>query len=126
MGCGGSKLNCGPQTMQFLTMINSKPNMKKFGRDREALKNIDKAIASRTFGGSVMQAVGGQGKKGRTKANSMKENVISVNTEVMYGGGYYTMLNIRESADSQTCYDVYLLTEKVEDQEVMNKMKVID
>ena len=99
MGCGGTKLDCGPQTLQFLTMINTRPNMKKFGRDQQALKNIDQAIASKVFGGSVMQAVGAKGKK-RTKTNSMKENVMILNTETMYGGGYYTLLNVRESAYS--------------------------
>jgi len=106
-------------------MINKKPTMSKYGRDKQALKNIDQAIASRVFGGSVMQAVGSKGGK-RTKTNSMRDNVLTLNTQTMYGGGYYTMMNVRESADSQTCYDIFLLTDKVEEQEVMRQMKAID
>lgn len=97
MGCGGSKdMNCSPEVMKFMMLVNSKPSMRKFGNNKENLRKIEKLVASPVFGGSALQAVAHKGKK-RTKDNSLKQNLVAMETQTIYGGGYYQLLNIRES-----------------------------
>ena len=55
----------------------------------------------------------------------MREEIESLNLDVVYGGGYYQLINIRESEQTQTFMDIYLLTEKIEDKELVKKLRAI-
>ena len=46
-----------------------------------------------------------------------------MNVEGLYGGGFYKLLNIRESEQTQAFYDIYLLAETVKDIDLLKKVK---
>ena len=66
-------------------------------------------------------------KKGhaRTKKNPLEHEVSSMNTEVVFNGGYYVLPNIRNSKEDYKCMDIYLLTPSIRDQDLARKIKVI-
>ena len=73
-----------------MVMINTAPNLKKFGRNADNIKTLQKAITSPFFGGSALQPLGSKNTKGkRTKTNPLREEIESKNIDVVYGGGYY-------------------------------------
>lgn len=54
----------------------------------------------------------------------MKE-LVTLDPQLMNGGGYYTILNVREQ-DSQSCFDIYMLTEEIEDKDMADQMKTLN
>lgn len=112
MGCGGSKVKLSPSATQFMTMISSKPVLKKYNKNKEAIKTLDKAIASPLFGGSILLPIAAPKGK-RTKTNPMREEIERMSVEVTYGGGYYVLEDIQESRSSNVFYDIYILVQNV-------------
>ena len=53
----------------------------------------------------------------------MYDEIVAVNVEGLYGGGFYKLLNIRESEQTQAFYDIYLLAETVKDIDLLKKVK---
>ena len=126
MGCGGSKLpNMSASSRNFWLMIQSKPNLLKYAKSLENNKTLVKSISSVVFGGSVLLPVGAKGKK-RDKKNPMYDEIVSTNTDVIYGGGYYQLPNIRMSEESQNMVDVYMLVESIKDSALLHKVKLIN
>lgn len=126
MGCGGSKdQNLSLSQRTFLTMLSSKPSMTKFGRNLDSVKILTKAIASPIFGGSCLLPIGAQASKKRIRSNPLAEEIRALNPETIYGGGHYILNNIRESVQTQTCYDIQILVPVVKDKEILHKLKII-
>lgn len=86
-------------------MINSQPNITKYANNLDNIKILKKAIASPVFGGSVLIPVAKKG-YARLKKNPLESEINGMNTEVIFGGGYYQLPNIRESATSSSYYDI--------------------
>lgn len=122
MGCGGSKVKLSPSGTQFMTMISSKPSLKKYAKNKENLKTLEKAIASPLFGGSVLLPIAAPKGK-RTKSNPLREEVEKLNIEVTYGGGYYMLNHIQVT--ETVFYDIYILVQNVQDVSVQHKLKTI-
>ena len=79
MGCGGSKIpNMSASAKEFWLMIQARPSTKKFMKNFENSKTLDKAIASQVFGGSVLLPVGAKGKK-RDKKNPLYDEIVASN-----------------------------------------------
>ena len=95
-----------------MTMIMSKPNLKKYGKNKETLKTLDKAIASPLFGGSALLPIGAPKGK-RTKTNPLRDDIEKLNIEVTYGGGYYVLLNVKESRSTNVYLDIYMLVPNI-------------
>ena len=75
MGCGGSKNTLlNKPVADFLLMINTTPNFKKFLFSAENVKSLTKSSVNPVYGGSVLQKVGELGKK-REKANPLDEEI---------------------------------------------------
>ena len=110
MGCGGSKVKLSPSATQFMTMISTKPSLKKYAKSKENLKTLEKAIASPLFGGSVLLPIAAPKGK-RTKANPLREDIEKLNVEVTYGGGYYCLTHIKVS--DTVFYDIFILVQNV-------------
>lgn len=108
MGCGGSKVKLSPSATQFMAMISSKPSLKKYGKSKENLKTLEKAIANPLFGGSVLLPIAAPKGK-RTKTNPLKDEIERLNVEVTFGGGYYMLQNIQASPDSNLFMDIFML-----------------
>ena len=72
-----------------------------------------------------MMPIAGGKVKGKKRANPIKQEVGKITGDVMQGGGFYQLLNIRESKDSYVCYDIYLLAQSIENRELQAKMKTI-
>ena len=124
MGCGGSKVKLSPSATQFMTMISSKPNLKKYNKNKDSIKTLERAIASPLFGGSVLNAIGAPKGK-RTKTNPLRDDIEKLSVEVTYGGGYYMLTNIKESRSSDVYMDIYMLVQNVQDVSVQHKLKTI-
>ena len=105
-------------------MISSKTNLTKYGFDKNAIATLNKAIASPVFGGSVLLPVG-KLKGKRTKENPLRDEIANVQANSVYGGGYYILRDIQESDGSDTFFDIFLLTESIEDAELQHKLKSI-
>ncbi len=114
MGCGGSKQNMSESSRQFTTMVTAKPDFVKFMYKSDNMKNLLKGIASPVFGGSVFLPVAKKG-HARVKKNPLEQEIATLNTEVIYNGGYYYLPNIRESEASQEYLDIYLLTPSIKE-----------
>lgn len=48
-----------------------------------------------------------------------------MNVETIYGGGHYILDNIRESVQTQVCFDIQILVPVVKDKEILHKLKII-
>ena len=96
-----------------MVMLNSKPDMLKFRKNADNNATLLKASLSPVFGGNVLQSVGSLGRK-RDKANPLRNEISNFEIDGMNGGGYYVLQNIRESEQTQIQYDIYLLTDQVE------------
>lgn len=105
-----------------MTMISSKPSLKKYAKSKENLKTLEKAIASPLFGGSILLPIGAPKGK-RTKTNPLREDIEKLNVEVTYGGGYYCLQHIKVS--DNLFYDIYILVQNVQDVSVQHKLKTI-
>ena len=46
---------------------------------------------------------------GKRRANPLGKQLSMAEPDVVFGGGYYVFENIRESAQSEDCYDIYIL-----------------
>ena len=124
MGCGGSKVKLSPSATLFMAMISSKPALSKYGKSKDNVKNLEKAIASPLFGGSVLLPVAAPKGK-RTKTNPLGDEIEKLNVEVTYGGGYYVLNNIRVSRNSDLFCDIFMLVQNVQDVSVQHKLKMI-
>ena len=65
MGCGGSKKlgEIDSNIAKVLAMLKGKPNLSRFGRNNDAVSNIESCYGSKVFGGTVFEPVGsGPGK----------------------------------------------------------------
>ena len=124
MGCGGSKAKLSPSATLFMTMISSKPNLSKYAKNKENVKQLEKAIASPLFGGSVLLPIAAPKGK-RTKTNPLNDDIEKLNVEVTYGGGYYVLNNIKVSRDSLLFCDIFILVQNVQDVSVQHKLKMI-
>lgn len=111
-------------TAEFMSMINSKPDLTKYRNNLTSIKNLTKAIINPAFGGSVLQPVGKLGTK-RDKKNPLYEDILLLEPQMIYGGGYYVLSNIRESEKSQAFYDIYMLVPQIESNFMRNKVKAI-
>ena len=98
--------------------------MLKYAYKSDNMKNLGKAIASPVFGGSVLLPVAKKG-HARMKKNPLEVEISKLNTEVIYGGGYYYLPNIREDETSQEYLDVYLLTPHIKDADLARKIKLL-
>jgi len=107
-----------------MVMLNSKPDMLKFRKNTDNNATLLKASLSPVFGGNVLQPVGSLGRK-RDKANPLREEISKFEIDGMNGGGYYVLQNIRESEQTQIQYDIYLLTDQVENQSDLRILKEV-
>jgi len=105
-------------------MITAKPDFSKFQYKSENYKTLMKAIASPVFGGSVFLPVAKKG-HARLKKNPLEEQITKLNTESIYGGGYYYLPDIRENENSGEYLDIYLLTPSIKDQDMARKINLI-
>ena len=64
---------------------------------------------------------------GGFKPNSLEDSIRDEDRhiDVMQGGGYYILENIRVGSDTQTCCDIYMYTSKVHNKELLHKIKTI-
>ena len=69
--------------------------------------------------------VGAKGKK-RDKKNPLYDEIVSSNQDVMYGGGYYQLPNIRMSEESQDMVDIFMLVDSIKDPALLQKVKLIN
>jgi hypothetical protein len=111
-------------------MLKNKANMKKYQQNKENVKSLEKTMANEVYGGSVLLPVGMKGKK-RTKANPIYDEVITMETkegtkpiplDILKGGGYYILPNVRMSMTSNEFVDVWVLVESIKDQQVASRM----
>jgi hypothetical protein len=105
--------------MYFLLMLKNKTGIKKYQFNKESIKMLDKAMANDIYGGSVMLPVGQKGKK-RTKANPIYDEVVAMETkegnkpiplDILKGGGYYILQNVRMSYTSNDFVDIWLFVD---------------
>lgn len=129
MGCCGSKIQ-SQCVLNFLLMLKNKTNLNKYQHNKESVKALDKAMASDVFGGSVLLPIGQKGKK-RTKSNPIYDEVIAMETkegnnpiplDILQGGGYYILQNVRKSFTTNEFVDIWVLVESVSDKKVAEKM----
>jgi len=109
MGCSGSKDgNITVSTRDFLAMIRTYPSFTKFCFAGDNLKVLTALTKHPVYGGSSLNGIGLK----RDKLNSLEEGIkaLDKNLDVMQGGGYYILQNIRAKPDTQECMDIYLLT----------------
>lgn len=104
--------------------MTGKPNYAKYGyKDSGNLFTLQKAIDSIHFGGSVFLPVAKKGSV-RNKINPLQRMVDAAVIDEVYGGGYYHLQDIRESKKSDVFLNVHLLTQKIDNQEVAQKIKL--
>ena len=121
--CAPADAGLSAPTKEFLTMMRSNPNLSKFGQTSETVTRLRSAATSSVFGGSVFRGVGASTRK----PNSLEDDVREFDRgmDVMQGGGYYVLHNIRAATDTQECLDIYLLIDRIQDRELLQKIKTI-
>ena len=134
MGCGGSKAYSAP-TMAFLLELKGKISLKKYQHNKENNKTMEKAMASDIYGGSVLLPVGEKGKK-RTKSNPLYDEICSMDKkaegqdhivmDILKGGGYYKLENVRMDPTTNEYADIYLLAESIQDGELRELLDEIN
>ena len=107
-------MQLSPSATEFMTMISSKPSLKKYSKNKESLKTLEKAIANPLFGGSILLPIAAPKGK-RTKTNPLRDEIEKLIVEVTYGGGYYMLQNIKESRNTNIYYDIFMLVQNIQD-----------
>lgn len=115
--CGPTDAGLSAPTKEFLATMRSNPYLSKFGQTSEGVTKLRSAASSHVFGGSVFRGVGWSTRK----PNSLEDDVRDFDRgmDVMQGGGYYVLHNIRAAADTQECLDLYLLIDRIQDKELL-------
>jgi len=113
-------------TREFLTMMRYTPSyttLNKFGFQDENMRNFTSAARSSVFGGSVFSGIG----YAPRRLNSLEADIKNQDKalDVLVGGGYYILENVRVAPDTQETMDIYLLTSKIRDNELLKKIKTI-
>jgi len=123
-------------TMAFLLMLKGKFNLLKYQNNKENIKHLDKAMASEVFGGSVLLPVGEKGKK-RTKSNPLYDEITQMEKkedgsdrpiamDILMGGGYYIISNVRMDSTTNEFVDIYILAESIHDKDHREKLDEIN
>jgi len=148
MGCGGSKPKFGVDSNQksCLDMLTKRPDFMKYKGDEDAVQNAQKAFHSGIFGGSVFLPIGKENGK-RDKLNPLEHEIKGMQVDYLYGGGYYTVNNIKEEAaepeedeeqvdeygdpiepeaEEPVFWDVSMLVERVEQLEELQSIRQLE
>ena len=65
----------------------------------------------------------------RDKKNNLEDDIryaekTSLNT--LMGGGYYILTNIRKDPKTKECMDIYFITNRIEEKDLLHKITHID
>ena len=122
-------------TMAFLLALKGKTNLAKYQHDKEKCKHLEKAMANEVYGGSVLLPVGEKSKK-RTKANPLYDEITlmekkaegqdKIAMDILKGGGYYILNNVRLDKSSNEFADIYLLAESIQDKNLREKLDEVN
>jgi len=93
-GCADIRTPAEKQVQDFIKTLKSKPETKKFNYSKTNVATFTKSYASKNFGGSVFQPIG-QLKEKRTKKNPLENEIKNAQVNVLYGGGYYILRDVR-------------------------------
>ena len=120
----GEKTSTMPCVKKFgqETMGRSPAIKLKFLGNKTNVINMDKAWM-KTFGGPVYKPIYGINDKktmiAKGRPNNLFHEVNNMVPDLANAGGFYTFENIRIDHQSLECCDIYILTQKVEDKEML-------
>lgn len=106
-------------------MLSYTPDLTDYQFSKERVYEMSRAFDSSVFGGSVLQPVGSLNGS-RTKANCLEFWISKMEIQAIRAGGYYVLKNVRKSPANNIYLNIYLLTEAIDDQTVMQKIKAIN
>lgn len=106
--------------------------MKRYAYNKTHIATFTRAWSNGQFGGSVFRPLGSYtpNKKGvlvaskRERTNCLEDDIKKTQINSLYGGGYYKIMKVQQFKDNKMqFYDIFLLTESVENKEHLEKFK---
>ena len=138
MGCGGSKIiQTDVMIQQCIDMLNQRPNIQKFRKNKHNSEIIEQVYNRQIFGGSIFLPVGSSNKRSarRDKENNLEKEIRESNVDYLYGGGYYVLKNVKVGHDEENgnqqhqgeeFMDIYILVETIQNMDEIKKLKVLN
>lgn len=130
--CTDSRTSIEKQIDEFRITMSKFPSMKRYAYNKTHIATFTKAWANGQFGGNVFKPLGTytKNKKGvlvaskRSRTNVLEDDVKKSQLNSLYGGGYYQIMKVQQFKDNKLqFYDIFLLTESVENKEHLEKFK---
>lgn len=130
--CTDNRTSIEKQIDDFRLMLTKPPNLKRYLYNKTHVATYTSAMANGQFGGNIFKPLGSytKNKKGvfvaskRARDNTVEADIKKCQLNTLYGGGYYKMLKVQQYKDNKyQFYDIFLLTESVENKEHLEKFK---
>ena len=116
------------QIQKSLDLLGKRPDLKKFQKSSQAVKDMESCYSSQIYGGSTFLPIGSGEKKSsrRDKENTLEADIKACNVDYLYGGGYYTLkfVQIDDEYDKGLLVDCYMLIDSIDDLEDMKSLKL--
>lgn len=133
--CRDNRTSIEKQIDQFRIMLYKFPNLKRYLYNKTHVTTFTKAWSSGQFGGNVYKPLGSivEYKKGektlkratkRTRTNLLEHDIKKSQLNSLYGGGFYQIMKVQQFKDNKfQFYDIFLLTESVENKAHLEMFK---